>query len=291
VLRLFDTPLGIRFEGDRVGSWDITDNGRTISCSLSTSEQQHLFHTVLIGPVLPLALTQLGMLCLHGSAVAIDGVGVAFLAPKMHGKSTLALGLTLAGAKLVTDDLVVVDLAGRAMLRPGAQTPRLFDDSIDYLGARNLHDTQSGNAKRALTRLPRARLQADALPLGCVYIVERSDEGAGAAERELLSGAEAVVSIAHRAKLSDDLIGIAAAGARLHRIATVVEQVPVWRLRLARGWQRFDESTNIVHSWHKGHPPSNRIQTATIGDILPTQHWRKESAGFARGVHGSSAER
>ena len=53
----------------------------------------------LTSRVLALALHAGGVFTLHASAVSIDGGGIAFLAPKHHGKSTLCSALVLAGAR------------------------------------------------------------------------------------------------------------------------------------------------------------------------------------------------
>ena len=45
----------------------------------------------------------------HGSAVAIDGNGVLLLGPAGSGKSDLALRLIDRGAKLICDDIILIE--------------------------------------------------------------------------------------------------------------------------------------------------------------------------------------
>lgn len=262
VLRLFDVPLGMRFEGDRVGAWDILDEGRRITCWAATQQQKEFFRSVLLGPVVALVLEQTGVLSLHGSAVQLNGFGVAFLAPKLHGKSTLALALTLAGGSLITDDLVAVEAGSPSLVRPGAHGLRLFSDSVERLSVGHLPGMQPGEIKHTLTALPPNMLQCEPVPLSAIYLLEPIDEQlrTPAAERRPLSGADAVIALAHRMKLPDDLIGYAAAGARLARIAQLVKEVPLYRLRVVRGWERIAESVDQLLAWHsRASRPRNTV--------------------------------
>ncbi|HEV7233013.1 MAG TPA: HPr kinase/phosphatase C-terminal domain-containing protein [Sphingorhabdus sp.] len=57
--------------------------------------------------------------CLHATAVAIGGDGVLLRGPSGSGKSDLALRLIDRGAKLVSDDAVMIDIGeGRPFVRP-----------------------------------------------------------------------------------------------------------------------------------------------------------------------------
>lgn len=81
------------------------------------------------GAVLAYLLVRRGHLVLHGSAVAVDGHAVAFVAPSGGGKSTMATLMCADGAALVTDDVLRVDLDGPLApvpaVRPGATGLRL----------------------------------------------------------------------------------------------------------------------------------------------------------------------
>jgi hypothetical protein len=80
--------------------------------------------------VLPMALQAFGFEALHASAIETDRGVVAFAAPSMTGKSTIAFGLRRLGYSQWADDAVVfrttggaveaVPLAFTAKLRPGA---------------------------------------------------------------------------------------------------------------------------------------------------------------------------
>jgi hypothetical protein len=94
------------------------------------------FHPFLTGPVLAVLLHQRGLFVLHASAVEIDGSVVAFLGSKGDGKSTLAACLKSRGHRLVSDDIVPVKFAADEVLTlPGAPRIKLFNDSIEAIGA------------------------------------------------------------------------------------------------------------------------------------------------------------
>jgi HPr kinase/phosphorylase len=69
------------------------------------------------------------MLRIHGTCVALSGLGVLLRGPSGSGKSDLALRLIDGGAKLVADDQVelTLDAAGRVMARPPRSLAGLFE--------------------------------------------------------------------------------------------------------------------------------------------------------------------
>jgi hypothetical protein len=73
--------------------------------------------------VLALLLTLRDIEVLHGSAVELDGVAVAFVGHTNAGKSTLAGEACAAGASLVADDVLAVEVEGGTArcLRGGPQ--------------------------------------------------------------------------------------------------------------------------------------------------------------------------
>ena len=88
-------------------------------------------------------LTYRGLVPLHGTAVELDGEGVVICGPSGAGKSSVAASLLLRGAKLISDDLTVLDVskplqppmmsAGRRHLR---LYPAIAEALAEALGAR-----------------------------------------------------------------------------------------------------------------------------------------------------------
>ena len=67
----------------------------------------------------------------HGTAVAIDGIGVLLRGPSRCGKSDLALRLIDAGARLIADDQVVLRRDGDAVC---ASAPEAIAGKLEVRG-------------------------------------------------------------------------------------------------------------------------------------------------------------
>jgi hypothetical protein len=70
----------------------------------------------LLGPVLGFALRLRGVLCLHASAVVVDGRAVALMGPAGSGKSTTAGAFGAAGFGVLADDLAALRMEGSAQM-------------------------------------------------------------------------------------------------------------------------------------------------------------------------------
>ena len=120
-----------RLTFDDSGSFDVSADGREIRWLAPPSPNLDSVQKDVIGRVLPLCLELEGISTLHGSAVDIDGSGVAFLAPKFHGKSTTAAALVARGARLLADDAVAVTGDTPALMVPSVPIVQLWKDSAE----------------------------------------------------------------------------------------------------------------------------------------------------------------
>lgn len=251
-LRLSGIPGGQRLELGKAGTFDLVSGGSEIVWYPGAGVPPGFVRSVILGPVMALSLRERGLLCLHGSAVALEGKVIAFLAPQRHGKSTLAFALAAAGARLVTDDLVAVEPGDPPIVLPGTHGVRLRNDTAGRLNGRNPGTLVSG-PKALLTDLPPRWLAWDALPLGALYLLRPLPPETARneiVERVRLSPAEAVARVAHQKTLKDSLVGSAAAAESLRRVARVVRDVPVYRVRLLRDLHRLPEVAERIRSWH-----------------------------------------
>lgn len=71
-------------------------------------------------------------LWVHGACAYRDGEVIFLVAPSGTGKTTLSLGLTQYGYRLVTDDIIMYDLASRSYV-PMPRSPKLGGDAAQYL--------------------------------------------------------------------------------------------------------------------------------------------------------------
>ncbi len=134
---------------------------------------------LLMGPAQAVLWYQRGLLPLHASSIAVDGAAVAIAGASATGKSTLAALLAQRGLPLLSDDITVVDTARREapLVLPGYAGLRLWRDSLDRLGiaAPDLPRALPGVQKFVLGRGD--ALAAEALPLSCVIILARQQNG------------------------------------------------------------------------------------------------------------------
>jgi hypothetical protein len=252
--RLWAIPEGLRLEYSHAGCFDITAGGSEILWYPSADPQPELVRAIIVGPVLALALEEAGSFCLHGSAVAFAGRGVGFLAPKHHGKSTLAVALTSAGAHFVGDDTLAVSPGPPASLRPGIASVRLWDDAARALRIAELCETVIPGVKTTASGFPDEKQVRHAVPLEAVYVLDPvpAAELEQPARRVRLHPGAAAVSLAHHTKLPDSLVGFRTAGMRLRTAVAVAATVPVYTLQIARSFALLPGAVDQLFAWHGG---------------------------------------
>lgn len=118
-----------------VGEFEIVGGSR-VSYRLRESVDPGLIAFPLLGPVFGLLLHLRGLLVFHASALAINGVGVILLGDKGAGKSTTAAAMVALGHKLLSDDIVAVDLktVERPLVLPSYPQIKLTEGSRAILG-------------------------------------------------------------------------------------------------------------------------------------------------------------
>jgi hypothetical protein len=252
-VRLYRTVGGFRLEYATFGTVCVSEDGSRITWHPGPAELPEFSRAVLLGPALALALHQTGVVCLHGSAVALDHAGLAFLAPKFYGKSTLAFALVTAGAKLLSDDALAVDPGAPPMVRPGVHSVRLWADSAEWLRVSELAGQVVAGLKQTAAGLPPTLLARQCTPLSAVYLLRpiRSDVERIRVKRTRLRVVPATVSLAHHTKLVDPLIGYVAAGSQLRWAALLAQAVPVYTLRFCRRFDCLQEVVARLVEWHR----------------------------------------
>jgi hypothetical protein len=129
------------------------------------------------GAALSLALHQRGYLVMHASAVAVDGVAVAFVGEVGWGKSTTAAAMHARGHRLLADDIVAirVDGGGQPMVISGFPHLKLTDEAIRFIGE---DPTSLGHVlddPHKLLRISKAPLPSEPLPLAAVFVLGEGD--------------------------------------------------------------------------------------------------------------------
>jgi len=243
-------PDGFRLAFDDTGTFDISAHGRDIAWTPGTSSPMHLVRADLLGGVFSVALHLQGLLCLHGSAVALGSAAAGFLANKGAGKSTLATALCTRGATLITDDMLPVDPGPPAMAWPSMPSVRLLQDSADRLDyAKGQTHPQTG--KYHVNELPPDRVERRRVPMIALYELSPvpSAPGAPAATRTRLTGPAAVTTLI-RHNRAGTAIGGSDSRNLFMRASDIVRTVPVYRLEVVRDFARLDEVVDQLVEWH-----------------------------------------
>jgi hypothetical protein len=252
MVRSYATPAGFRLAYDDTGVFDVTAGGREIRWHRPESADLEAGRLDVLGRVLALALHASGWLSLHGSAVAMAEGAVAFLAPKGNGKSTLAFALMRAGAALMTDDTVVIGSGAPATVRPGVQSVRLFRDSAAWLSA-PAPVAGSSDLKATFGQLSDDARRLTRAPLAALYLLESVPAGtiAEPLERHRLAGPEAVFGLLGQTKIGA-LLGGAEAPTVFASVVALAEGSAIYRLRVARDYERLGTVVERILGWHGG---------------------------------------
>lgn len=250
-VRLYRISGGFRLDYDDTGSFDVLRGGSRIVWYPGSDPEPGAVRLDVLGRVLPAALHAAGTLCLHGSAVAVGESGIAFLAPKHHGKSTLAHAMAAAGARLASDDVVPVTPGPPALMAPGVPSVRLWSDALAELAPELHRGAELPRTKHALDPLPPSRLLQAEVPLEAIYLLRprAASEGEPALRRGRLAPLAATLEILQETKLGA-LLGKGEAALLLDRVGTLAQTVPVYELELTRGWRQLARAVEQLHAWH-----------------------------------------
>ena len=196
----------------------------------------------LLGPLLATVLHQRGHLVLHASAVAGPGGAVAVAAHSGTGKSTTAGALVRRGYRLLTDDVLAIDLAGPApLICPGGAGVKLWPASAEALG----HDVDAlpTIGGQYVKRVWNVGTATEAVPLRALYVLSAED----GPTIEPMSLPLAVGEVMSRSYCSE-LLRLHGAARNLKQTADLVQRVPVGHLRRSSSLDGFSEWTERVVS-------------------------------------------
>jgi hypothetical protein len=136
-------------------------------------ESSEAFQTYLLSQVMSIALLLQGVDPLHATVVVVEGKGICFAAPPGSGKSTIASAFLRAGHRLLTDDLLVVDVGtGRAIGQPGIPRIKLFADSAARaLQVESVFEPMNRYSSKAIYRLPVDLFHSEPVELAAMFVL------------------------------------------------------------------------------------------------------------------------
>lgn len=145
-----------------------------VALSPAEGAAQEAIDDVLFRGIVPILAHRSGLETLHASAVELEGEVVGFCGDPHSGKSTIAYALARRGYGQWSDDVLAIDADSRpARAVPLPFAPRLRDPSASFLPA----------AEGDL------RVREQPLPVGTIFLLERSSGGEVRSER--IMGADA----------------------------------------------------------------------------------------------------
>ncbi len=243
---------GLRLVFDDTGTFDISSDGARIEWARPPRPTSPRCARTSSGACSRSASISRESIALHGSAVELGGVAIAFLAPKFHGKSTTAAALVDAGARLLADDIVAVSPA--ASSRPSCPAfpwcssgrtaaARVAPASVAVPG--------SAEGRKLQRRWDAAERNAgDAAPLDGVYLLVPVAPGAPAGVRRTrLSGVEGALALLGQAKVGN-LLGVERRAELLQATGEMADRVPVYRLEIPRDFEQLPDLTTALWQWH-----------------------------------------
>lgn len=248
--RLYRSSAAWHLVYDDTGCFDIDASGEEIVWRAPEPVSEEAARLDLTGRVLAMAMHAAGDVCFHASAVAVDGEAIAFLGAKGFGKSTLAWALVRAGARLLTDDTLRVQLEATPLAYPGVHELRLRADAATRLPPAP-REARLAGGRMVVDALALSQLQAEPVPIGALYLLAPVNElpGGAAARVSALPAVPAALSLVRHAKIAPLLTG-ADAVALLDRVVALVQRIPVRLLEVSRGFDRLDEVTVDVLLQH-----------------------------------------
>jgi hypothetical protein len=204
------------------------------------------FRSHLLAPAISFVLLDRGQEILHGGALSLANSGLAIMGDSGTGKSTLAAALIAAGARSISDDLLVFTEgeAGFDIL-PGPPRLKLFPATADVLlpGARDSVRMNPFTTKRVYSLLA-GETECGTAPLRSIWVLTARSTQNSCSIRQL-SGSEAV-----RTLVANTFVTVEQAPARQARLlqhaANLAARVPVYSLTLPQGLSRLVEQRAAI---------------------------------------------
>jgi len=236
---------------DDTGRFDVSADGRRLKWYRPSTPCEPQARADVLGRVIPLAMHASGVMSLHASAVSINGRGVAFIAPKFHGKSTLATALIKEGARLITDDVLPVRIADAPLCLMGMPQLRLWKDSARATRLAGEEGAADFDAKLRLNDLGAGRVESNPVPFEAAYLLTpvTSLESGNAVERYRLDSVASSMSFVQHAKLGPLLTG-AESAALFSQAASLGAVVPMYDLVVVRDLERIGEVAHTIAGGH-----------------------------------------
>jgi hypothetical protein len=200
---------------------------------------------LLLGQVSVFLLRARHAAVLHASAVVTAHGAAVFLGQKGDGKSSLAAGFVQQGMRLLTDDVLAVDLRADGIVGlPSMAIMKLWQQTVAGVGGadRDLPYLCSGTEKRLLQLDESLAFATAPARLSAVYLLDRQgddESAAGSIALTSMAGQQAVATLIAQTSWHE-LLAPAEVAASLPLYARLAAQLKFRLLRYPSGFQHQD---------------------------------------------------
>ena len=209
----------------------------TLRCQFVEGAAREVLPVILTGHVLATLLLLQGELVLHASAVERSGRAIAFVGNSGGGKSTLAAMACLAGARLVTDDVLRVEADGRGFAcYRGARSLRLRTTSKALAHTLGELPEQAADGRHLLNAEP---TDSELLPLDAIFLPMLVETDAKLEARRL-SPKEALRALLQYPRVFN-WVDAETGGVHFQKLAAIADALPVHELSVPWGVERDQE--------------------------------------------------
>ena len=235
-----------------LADYRVSADGHEVLCHPVSEVSAETIRHLYLNQVLPLALSRLGKLVLHASAVEVGGEGIVFVGESGRGKSTLAASFATGGHRFLTDDGLVIEATRTGyQVLPSHPSIRLWEDSQKALvhpAARVAEPVQFTSKTRFLAGDEMAFCN-EPRPLRCVYFL--GDGASPHVEFAPMSASDAMIELVKHSFLLD-IQARELMASHFDQLARLAGQRIYYRLDYPR---RFDELSEVrgAIACHCGH--------------------------------------
>jgi len=186
----------------------------------------------LLGPVLGFLLRLRGMVPLHASAVQVDESAIVFLGEAGAGKSTTAAVFASLGYRVLSDDLVRVDVGHGVCAYPSHPRIGIWPDTVEAMfgSADALPRLAPTYSKRYLDLLPARRFQPQPTPIEVIYVLGEGPSLTEQLQVEAMEPKDAMLSLL-RHTYCNYLLDARMRATEFDLLGRMVTKIPVRRLR------------------------------------------------------------
>jgi hypothetical protein len=158
----------------------VTPDARRIYARTFGDTHDEALLAYLLVDALSFSMVRLGREPLHATAIATGRGAAAFLGQSGDGKSTLAALFLQQGARLVTDDMLLLTALGDGYVaEPGPPRIKLYRDMADrILGPQYRGVPMNSATEKLIIPLDASRMAREPQPLEAIYLLEDGDDDA-----------------------------------------------------------------------------------------------------------------